>query len=657
MHAHLDFETRSFCDLRRRGVFNYATDPTTEPLCLGYAIGDHRVKLWRSKADPRVTDDPLPEDLLEAVRDPSVQLFAHNAMFEHLIWNYVMVRLYGAPPIPIERWHCTAAMAAAMGLPRSLEDAAKVLGLEHQKDMEGHRAMLRLCKPNKHGRWNTAAGDFDLNNRYCKKDVDTERGLTKHLPPLIPQEREVWLTDAAVNRRGVPIDLGLVDSAVQLSKRYAKQLELELLSITGCHAVGGKETRRITDWLISQGVNLGETDKGQAKLDKTEVAAVLKQDLAPDVRRVLEIRSELAKSSIDKFKAMRDRENGGRVHDAHLYHGAGTGRWAGKGVQFQNVPRVGFKGDMLTELAAAAVLSLNPTEVEAIAGPVPDTLVRLLRSSVTASEGKLLAACDYSQIETRVLAWLAGVDWVLDTFRKGGDVYVEMASRIFLVPPDKVTDQQRQLGKIAVLGLGYGMGWKKFKVTCGLFGVELDDDFAQRVVMIYRESHAGVTGFWKRMQYAATAAVAEPGSIQSFNRISYSVVGRWLRCSLPSGRLISYCDPVIETEIAEWGDEVNCLKYWSVDSQSHSWMKTKTYGGKLVENIVQAVSRDILAAALVKAEARGYNPVFHVHDEIVCEIGPEHSLDNLRQLMTEVPSWAKGCPIGAAGFCGRRYRK
>lgn len=656
-HVHLDFETRSFCDLRKRGVWPYMLDKTTQPLCLAYAIDDRAVKLWKSVADPRVKSDPLPPELLAAAANPEVQFFAHNAMFEYLMWNIVMHRLYGVPEIPLERWHCTAAMAAAMGLPRKLEEAAKIMGIANQKDMAGHRAMLKLCKPNKHGRWHEAAGDFDLTYKYCKIDVEAERDLTKVLPELSPQEREVWLTDARINRRGVPIDIELAEAAVALDKKYGKLLELELLQLTGCHALSGKETARLAEWLIKQGVNLGTTEKGAAKLDKAEVAAVLKQDIPQHVRRVLEIRAELARSSISKYKAMTDRAVDGRVHDCHMYHGAGTGRWAGKAVQFQNVPRVGFKGEELTELAAAAVTTLDPTVVQSVAGSVPETLVKLLRPTVRASEGKTLAACDYSQIETRVLAWLAGVDWVLDTFRTGGDVYIEMASRIFVTPPSKVTDEQRQLGKIAVLGLGYGMGWRKFRATCRLFNVDIDDDFAQRVVMIYRESHAGVTGFWKRMQYCALDAVRNPGTISASHNIAYKVVGRWMRCRLPSGRIISYCDPHIELEMADWGEEVETLKYWSVDSYSHEWSPTKTYGGKLVENIVQAASRDVLAEALVKTDRLGYNPVFHVHDEIVCELSPGQTLEDLHRVMSEVPAWAKGCPIGAAGFQAKRYKK
>jgi len=675
----IDFETRSTADLKKVGPYVYA-DAWTEVWVACYAIGSGPVQVWHH-------GDPVPVDLQEHVLSGR-PVIAHNATFERIIWNSIMTPLHHWPKPKDEQWYCTAAMAAAMALPRKLEEAAKVLGLAFQKDMIGHALMLKMSKPRRieaapcvfcgaapgeepapdcpcreHPSfrskiiWHDDPEQIERGTAYCIRDVETERELLTRLRSLSEFERDVWLLDQRVNRRGICVDLDLAAKAKRMIDAHLQALNVELDALTEGAVGAATQIAKLVGWLRSKGIEIPG-----GKLGKDQIKLLLQRDLPADCRRAIEIRREASKTSMAKLDAYIERtDTDGRIRGNLVYAGAGrTGRWSGQGAQLQNLPRppAGIKSvgiDRVLQLIrdGGAMADLGQQGM--------DLVIACLRPMLLAAPAHDLIAADYNAIEARGVAWLAGAEKMLGIFRRGEDPYRDMASRVYGRSADSFskTGPERQLGKIAVLGLGYGMGEERFKDTCDKQGVPITIEDAEKVKQIYRASNSEICRLWAELNAAAIRAVQNPRCpVPAANgRLSFLSDGAWLYLRLPSGRLLSYANPRHELVEGRFGPTLS-VTFEGVNSVTHKWERQQIYGGKWCENAVQAICRDLLANAMLNLEAAGYSIVLSVHDEAVAEV-PEGfgDVEAFEQIMCQLPEWASGFPVKAEGWRGKRYQK
>lgn len=639
MQVFLDFETRSECDIAG-GVDRYAAHRTTRVLCLASAVDDEPVEIWTPNA-------PLPAWLS---RLDECELHAHNARFERLIWRHC---LHDWPQPRLSQWHCTAAQAAAAGLPRALGRAAIAAGLPIEKDREGKRLIRKLCQPRRptladKSKWCNDLRELTRLYDYCARDVEVERLLARRLPPLCDRERTVWLLDQLINDRGFNVDLPLVEQVLQLYDQHERKL-VHLLSRITDHAVtGGSQVARLLAWLEGQGVYAGD-------LTSETVTRLLQDDLTQEARQVLQIRGQLAKASVKKYLAVKERTcPDGRLRGSHLYFGAHTGRWSGQGFQPQNLPRGILRADQIEPAiqAVRAGLQVFTLQHQDVSG----ALSSLIRPVICAKPKHRLIVVDFAGVEARVLAWLAGQTDLVAQFRAGEDTYRTLAAEIYGVSPAEVTKEQRQVGKMARLGLGYSMGAEKFRQSCAKAGVQLEAEFCEQVVRTYRTASAKIVAWWRAIEQAAIDCVRY-GEKQKASGVLWYRHADWLMGRLASGRPIPYYMPQITSQDTRFGRKAT-LSYLAESSVTRQFRQERTYGGKLAENLVQGTCRDLLCDALVRLEQRGYRTVLHVHDEVVIEhpIG-SGSLAEVESIVSEVPTWARGCPIGVEGFESERYRK
>ena len=635
MTVSIDFETRSAVDLRKTGVYKYAADPSTDIWCMAYkAPWSDDVLVWQ----PGDVNDTYLEDWIMA----GGLLSAWNANFERTIWNEIMVSRYQWPATRIKQWRCTMAQASAMGLPRSLGQAAAVLGVEEQKDKTGAALMLRMARPRKvnadgsYTWWNTK-DKLDALVAYCRQDVRTELSVAETLNEMPDSERRLYQLDQRINDRGVALDVDLVHRVKALAENARVEIDAEIQRLTKGKVNAATNAMELTAWLNAHGIRA-------KSVDKQTVGRLLSFDrMHPVIREVLKLRQNGAKSSTAKYDAMLHAVNeDGRMRGLLVYHGAATGRWSGKLVQPQNFPRPQKKQDELDEIIAK--LKADEDVSEHGAGTVLAS--DLLRSMLVAEDGHRLMFADYSAIEARVLAWVAGQNDLVETFRKGGDVYKEMASAIYNVDVGAVTDGQRQVGKMAILGCGYGMGGKRFAEQCASMGIKVDEDEAKRIVSVYREKNNRIAQYWRDIEQEFVEMVKGAGRV--------GTVG----LPLPSGRSLTYHNPRIIQRETPWGEMRDTAQVDTLNSVTRQWVSQIIWGGLLTENVVQATARDLMATAMMALEVKGYNVILSVHDEIISEV-PDNfgSLDEMIDIMTRVPAWAEGCPINAEGKEGKRYRK
>lgn len=653
---HIDFETRSTVALRETGVHVYASHPSTAVWCMAYAFDGEEPQIWHPGAElPREIQDHV-------IRGGTV--VAHNAAFETTIWNLHCTLMYGWPVLSPEQTQCTMAMAYAMSLPGGLGDCATALNLDYKKDDAGRRLMLQMCKPRRVEPDGTPIWWDDADRRarlaeYCRQDVRVEHALFRTLLPLIPQEQRVYQIDQIVNNRGVQVDTLAVRRAMELVAHDKRRLDEAMRRVTGGAVPGATATGRLREWLRHRGV---ETT-GVAKADVTEMLSDAL--IPPDVRAALRIRKEAGKSSTAKLdKILAGASGDGRLRGLFQYHGAGTGRWAGRRVQPHNFPRPAltqhqievFVDSVLCELGISIPAAADM--VDNFMGDVTSTVADSLRAMLTASPGKDLIAADFSAIEARGLAWLAGEESVLEVFRGHGKIYELAAAGIYKVRIEDVTEAQRQIGKVAVLALGYQGGVGAFQQLARGYGVQVSDEEAEAIKVAWRAANKNIVRYWYALERAAIEAVRLPGSTTQAGptgrRVKFRKVADHMWCRLPSGRLLCY--PFAELDVKPGYAK---LKHKSTDStRGGKWGETSTYGGKLAENITQAFCRDLLSEAMLRLEEHGYPVVMHVHDEIVCEV-PEGfgSVEEMESTMAVVPPWAKDMPIRAEGWRGKRYRK
>lgn len=655
VHAHIDFETRSEADLIKAGSDYYAQHVSTDILCMAYAIGDEPVALW-------VPGEPLPECLMKHIADGG-KVIGHNiGGFEMLIWNCVGTLKYGFPQLKIEQCECTMAMAYAMALPGSLNDSSLALGIEYKKDMKGHRVMLQLCKPRdaEAGTWwekEDYPEKYEQLYSYCKQDVEVERELYRRLMKLNPREQKLWELDYTINRRGVYVDKTSAVAAMAVVDAEKERLDLEMTRVTGGLVQTCSEVARLTQWLKERGLDVD----GVAKNDILEL---LDSEIPEDCRHALMLRQEAAKTSTAKLKSMiLGASLFSRARGMFQYHGASTGRWAGRRIQLQNLPRPKISQEKMDEffefISYGESPRLTADKVSAFIGPPMSVVSDSIRGFIRAAPGYDLIACDFSSIEARVLAWLANQRDLLQLFREGGKIYEHAAAGIYRVLPDEVTADQRQIGKVAILALGYGGGVGAFKTMAKGYGVRVSDDEATAIKDAWRLANSDIVDYWKAIEFSAMYATSNPGKKCEIRDVTFLKNGSFLWCRLPSKRVLCYPYPKIEPVETPWGQMRDSLTYMSVDAVTNNWVRTKTYGGKLVENITQAVARDVLAEGIFALEAKGYPVVLHVHDETVSEVPIGFgSLKEVERILSylDIP-WAEGLPLKAKGWRGIRYRK
>lgn len=642
----LDFETFSTRDLPLVGAHKYARDAGI--YCMGYAINDGSVSLWKNT-------DPLPEDFLEAMRGEH-RLIAHNAHFEMLLWEHVLTPCYGFPMFKPENFVCTMAEAYAMALPGSLEKCALALGLDAQKDMKSSRIAVQVSQPRsidpKTGAitWWEDMAKFEILYKYCKQDVEVQRQIYKRTLRLSDSERRIWLKDYEINKRGVYCDLPLIEKAIELVEKEKTRLDERMALITNRSVASCNATSQIVNFLRSEGLEV-------ESIAKSEVIKLLSQPLSERAKECLELRQEAAKSSTAKLISMKNRaDDDNRMRGLYQYWGARTGRFSGRGPQPQNFPR-NIYGDADVEKIVSLI---TKSELDGQYGPNMSAVSSILRAFITASPGRTLLGADFSSIEARALAWLSGQEDVLEIFRGHGKIYEHSASQIYRKPIEKITKEERQIGKVAVLALGYGGGKGAFQSMARNYGVTVSDDKAEDIKKNWREANSKIVRYWRELEDAALQAVRDPGKKMSAGpkgrEVTFLKKGIALWCRLPSGRLLSY--PYVKEEVVTtpWGAEKDAVTVMTELSPSRKWGREPMHGGIFAENVTQAISRDLLTEAILRLEENGYSVMLHTHDEIVCE-EKEINEDHFLNLMTTVPAWALGLPIAANAFSGKRYTK
>jgi len=652
-----DYETQSEVDLKKLGAVEYAKHHSTKVLCLRIKKNKEKAKLW-------LPGDDLPDEMIEALEDKDFVFTAHNALFEYCMTRFVLSRYFHAKQkadilkLPIDRYKCTAAKAAACALPRSLEGAGTTLGLPIQKNMDGRRLKLKYMKPRPtYARKKQGPmyydDEFELWSiyDYCLTDVEAEALLDDTLPDLTPYEQSVWVANQKMNLRGIQIDTTSVKKVLHLSKQHIDGLQKSVSEITNGELDSVLKVKATLEWLETRGFEY-------TNLRADTVKAALEDDELPnDVRAVLEIRQAVSKTSNKKYHAMLTRAGAdGRVRDLTLYHGASTGREAGRGIQIQNLPRGTIKN---TEQAIEIInLCEDIEDLKLFYSSPANVFSSCIRGMVKATDGHELFVADFNAIECRVLQWLAGNDEAIDDFNQGVDRYKKLASLIFNVPIEMVDDDQRFVGKQGELGSGYGLGWKKFILMCAAYGRHITDEIAKRTIDAYRENNKEVVVFWSNVENAAIKAVQKRGKSFSVNRTTWYVKDNFLWCVLPSGRRLAFYRPSIKNEKTPWGELRPRLYYYRAHPKTKKWESCGTYGGSLVESVCQATARDLTVNGIKNAEDAGFKYLFQVHDEIVCErLKGESTVDDYVKLITKKPKWAFDLPIKAGGWNGPRYKK
>ena len=646
---HIDIETYSPEALADCGVHRYAAHPEFMILLFAYAVDDGPVTVIDLASG--VT---IPAPIRRALTDPDIVKVAHNATFERTCIGAML-----GQTLDPHQWECTMIQCARCGLPMSLGEVAKALGLEVQKMTEGKALIKQFCTP--HEPTLLSPGErvkpFDdpkawqIFKDYCRMDVEVEREIDKALAWLEPTEaeRELYAIDQIINDRGVKVDLELVDNAARMDTIYKARLNTEAQRITGLS--NPNSAAQLKGWI---------NDRTGLELDtlrKDDLGDIKKTTDDEAVHRVLDIRAEMNKTSTTKYETMQKvAGKGERVRGLLQFHGTRTGRWAGRLVQMQNLPQ-NHISDL--GLARQIVKEGDLDTLELCYGNVPDTLSQLIRTAFVAPEGKTLAVCDFSAIEARVLAWLAGEEWVLEVFRGHGKIYEATAAQMYGVPIQEITktDPRRQKGKIAVLALGYGGGTGALAAMGGARMGLTEDDMAD-IVDDWRKANPRIVKTWSKLE-TAVKRCCTTGLDQStcgliFHRRPEDGT---LTITLPSGRLLCYRNMTMGAN--RWGKE--SLKYQGTNSTTKRWEWIETYGGKLTENIVQAIARDCLAHTLAKVEDI-YDVVFHVHDEVVCEV--DNELDSakghlavIQEIFADTPPWADGLPLKGAGYITPYYLK
>lgn len=662
-HLSIDLETYSDVDIKKAGMYRYVQSPAFEILLFAYSFDG---------APSQVIDlaqgETIPEAILSALTDPDYFKHAYNAAFE---W-YCLSRYMGQE-LPPSQWRDTMLHGLYAGYTAGLDATGRALGISEDKQkLNTGKALIRYfcvpCKPTKANGGRTRnyphhdPEKWALFKTYNAQDVEAEMEIERCLSafPVPDFIQKQWETDLLINARGVAVDMDFCAGALELGSTIRAQLTDEAVRLSGLD--NPNSVRQLAAWLSE------ETDEEITTLRKETVKELLGRETTTDhVRRMLEIRQELGKTSTKKYDAIEAAVcDDGRVRGLLQFYGANrTGRWAGRLVQVQNLPRTYTEP---LELARSLVRSRKLDALRLVYGSPNDTLSQLIRTAFVAAPGNVLIDADFSAIEARVISWLAGEEWRLEVFRTHGKIYEASASQMFGVPLERIKKGNpeyalRQRGKVAELALGYqgGVGAMR-NMDVGNLLADLSDDEVQEIVNRWRSTNPKIRNMWYDFDSAAAEVIVNGGTV----RVRDCVLAREYDClrgttcmaiTLPSGRKLYYIDPAVGEN--RWGG--SSLSYMGMDQTTKKWKRIETYGGKLVENCVQAIARDCLAQAIEYLEAAGLPVVFHVHDEVVIDVAPfgtdAEMLDKVVSIMTRPIPWAQGLPLGADGWVGRFFKK
>lgn len=696
-----DFETKSRSNLKKEGAYKYSLDPTTRATCLAFKIwGEPTVyflpyhvvnRQWRDQ-------DPKLKKLWLRLIAEEYEFSAHNSFFERCIYDNIMVARLGWPKIPPRLRRCTAAKARACAIPGNLEGAGEAMKLIVQKDRRGYQAMMATCKPTrKFNEWVKTDIDLKAGRRvgpkrmkahtpkpppeflepeaapevfqtlytYCKIDVRAEEALDDALPDLPPDELEIWHLNQRMNWRGLRFDKPLVEKIVGIMQKDHGRKAEELDELTAGFVKSAGCIQSILEFLEDEGVEL-------PNLQAKTIEDTLKNfELSDRARSLLELRKALSMASTKKYKKFLERGTpDGRVRDILVYHGASTGRESGSGINPNNFPKGLLKVDPKFPYAAVNdVLEFSEEALKFFYGEdgLGVLFSAILRNMIIPEDGWEFYVADFSKIELAILWWLSDNKAGLEILRSGKDPYIFMAAEntgktyeeveAGVAAEEKWAMDARQLGKAQILGCGYGMGVTKFQMTAwSSYRLKLTIEQSERAVYGYRKANKPVKDLWWEYEQAACKAV-DSGRVQHAGKCKFYVEGRFLKIELPSGRRLSYLDPIVGWRNTTVGNRKS-LEFWGVDKSKKKVHLERTWGGTITENVCQAVARDIMMPALKRAEKRGYQAALSVYDEGLCQrkIG-SGSVDEFVKLLCELPPWARGLPLEAKGWNGPRYKK
>ena len=654
-HLSIDIETRSSADIVKTGLYRYAQDKDFGILLFAYKLDEDPVKIVDLEMGEKI-----PDQILKCMSDPSVTKHAYNAAFEWYCLNRAGYHT------PLAQWKCTMIHGLYCGYTAGLDATGKAIGLPQDKQkLTTGKALIRYfcvpCKPTKSngGRtWNLprhAPEKWKLFKEYCVQDVVTESEILKRLSafPVPETEERLWQMDVRMNAFGVRVDTGLITGALMIDGISTQELTDEAVEITGLS--NPNSTGQLLQWLTEQGVQM-------ENLQKATVEETLTREALPKtVRRILEIRQQLGKTSVRKYTAMQTAKcEDDRIRGLTQFYGANrTGRWAGRLVQLQNLPRNYLK---TLDYARNLVKAQNYEGVRLLYGNVPDTLSQLIRTAFIPSEGHKFVVADFSAIEARVIAWLAGEQWVNEVFATHGKIYEATASQMFHVPIERIVKGSpeyslRQKGKVATLALGY-QGGTSALIAMGALNMGLTEEELPDIVTRWRNANPRIRDLWYAVEETALAAMttAEPQAMRGliFRLEGDLLYGQsFLTVQLPSGRKLFYPKPFLQEN--RFGKMA--IHYYTVGQQTRKWEVDSTYGGKMTENIVQAIARDCLAETLRRISHLGLQVVFHVHDEVIIDAPMDVTVDQICSLMAEPISWAPGLILKGAGFESSYYMK
>lgn len=644
----IDIETYSSRDLSKCGVYKYTEAPDFAILLFAYSVDNGPVECV-----DLAQGEQLPSEIVAALSDPTVVKTAWNATFERICLS----RYLGLDrPLDPAQWKCSMVRSARMGLPLSLGQCGEVLKLADGKMAEGKSLIRFFSMPGRNGvrhlpgdapeRWATF-------KEYCIRDVEVEQALLTKLRRFEPVEFDelLYVADQEINDRGVLIDRQLVDAAARFDAGYKAGLLKEAQQLTGLEnpnsAAQIKEYLRRTTGRTFASIN-------KSNLDEIDEAL----EWWPEARRVMAIRKEMAKTSNKKYEAMQACVcDDGRIHGLLQFYGAArTGRWAGRLVQVQNLPQ-----NHLADLgyARSLVKAGDLDDFEMNYANVTQVLSELIRTAFVAAPGHILHVCDFSAIEARVIAWIAGENWVLDVFRQGGDIYCATASQMFGVPVEKhgINSHLRQKGKISVLALGYGGGIAALEAMGGS-KLGLSEQEERDTVRLWRDANPRIVRLWDTLERAAMAVIQTGNTVKIHRGITLSFRWGMLLITLPSGRTLCYPRARIGMEYsADWKYRHEVIEYEGLNQTTKKWETARTYGGKLTENVVQAVARDILGVVMLRARRDNLPIVFHVHDEIIAETPMDRPLADVEALFSEPIDWCRDLPLKGAGYSTPYYLK
>ena len=644
---YVDFETRSELDVRDVGTYKYVNHPSTQPICMSWALNDGGIKTHNFLENPTP-----PQEVSDALQSGAV-FVAHNSAFDAGIWD----RLPGVVKTSLDRTIDTSAKCRAFNIPGSLGSAAEFLNLTFRKMTTGKILVSRLSSPKSVNPtvWDEDPRAVGLMLEYNAQDVIVLRELDRRVPDLSESEQNVWKFDQIINTRGIGIDRDFCLAGNELVEAYKVELDKEIGSVTNGAVQKVSQVARLTEWVKKQGVNV-------ESIGKSDIIDLLEKGVPEQVKTALEIRRAYAKSSASKLATMLECLNGDeRVRNQFLYHGAGTGRWSGRLGQFQNLPRFPKELKAVREVIFKALKSWDMEGIKQAGMPVTFAVSSVLRAVICASTGNRLYGGDFSSIEARALAWLADQKDLVDRFANNEDVYLYTAARIYRRNITKADEKERMIGKVATLALGYQGGANAFTKMAINYGVRIPEKEARQIVRDWREANHKIVEYWYSVERASVDAMEFAGKTVGVGpkgrRVAFCFKNGNLMCRIPSGRILYYPQADLETRTV-FGKRVKQTSYMGEVATKKGMFRISQYGGKLVENITQAVARDCMVEAALQHEKSGYHVVATIHDEILSET-PDNfgSLDEFTALMTAPIPWAENLPLAVEAWTGHRYWK